>query len=176
MSLNKLATNPWSPTISTGRKILRTRNGKALNRLKSPYRIFWTYDDGGENDPDLLVYKRREGYVYPGRGAEQINLPGQRPVYTYKPGQRDIDAGYPVQSDFWAILTSDHESSAGRERGMTFWILGQKIHVVAKRSDFVKDSETYLGYVQFAEAPVDGQPRAYLVNGIYRGVWPPFIA
>lgn len=177
MSLYKLATSPWSPTISTGRKILRTRYGKALNLIKSPYRIFWTYDDGGENDPDLVIWYRGSyadfGRIYnPDYDiAGQVNLPGSRPVYTCRESNYRTGANNSGPTHYWAILTYDHPSSEGRERGMTFWLFGQEIHVTAKRTNFVEGAETYLGY---ATTDYVHTNRIY-VNDTYRGEWPKFI-
>lgn len=169
--MKKLTTTPLSPDPADRRKVLRTRNGHALDLIETPISIFWTYDDHGENDPDLVIWYMYETggtgtYQHPIAfwGTQCLNLPGlSYPLYTEVVLARTLSrrgaANSPIR--LWAML-----SDATRSRGMTFWLFGKKIHVTAGSSDLYEDLDTFIGKIEISE------DRRFTVNGEYRGIWP----
>lgn len=166
----KLTTNPWSPDIADGRKVLRSRNKQALDMIGRPVGLFWIYDDRGEQDPELEIWAVEpepgiNGFTYRSSsywGSFLLNVPCQFPVYTLPP---DLDLElqlYARHLDIRAILLP----TRNRSRGMTFWVFGMKIHVLVRYADLVTEPECFV-------AGVDISPdRRVTVNGVDRGILP----
>ena len=167
--MKKLTTYPLHRDPSRGRTLLRTRNGQALNLIINQVSIFWTYDDHGENDPDLEIWSQTSwglvSYISRNKAAERLNLPGgTHPVYTSK--SLIYHFGTHAKTRTWVFLRDD-----SRSRGMTFWLFGEKLHVVASRpvdslDDEAEGEKTFLGKTEFSS------DRSVRVNNVCRGIWP----
>lgn len=167
----KLTTSLLSPDPAGGRKLIRSMNGKSLTRIVDPVSIFWTYDDHGEDDPDLEIWctYRSAGtgvYIHSNEFyvSGRLNLPGlSYPLYTHDLLINFLSSrgmgNCPIR--MWAFL--DDES---RSRGMTFWVFGKKIHVTACFASLYEDLDHFIGRIEISE------DRRFTVNGEYRGVWP----
>lgn len=162
MSLRKLTTTPCSRDLVSGRKLLRSRNGHALTWIQKPVSIFWTYDDGGENDPGLDLAG------WPGFGNfRRLNLPGSITLHTDDSlSHRSTVRMWPYEM-VYAFL-----SEGSSPRGMTFWMFGLKIHVTAcEPVPLDEEADFFLCKIERKREEGGTWTRNVLVNGVDRGPW-----
>ena len=165
--MSNLTTNPWAD-IQNGRKILRSRTGKNLTLISKPVRVFWTYDDMGENDMALEIYAvHKNGFSARWNMRERqeqgeikkLNASGSYHLYTCP----SLD----WYVNFYGYLTLEtFMRDTDRTRRMTFWVFGMKIHVTASNQE-VSESENFIAKTEILSG------RRVYVNDVYRGIWPP---
>lgn len=159
--MSKLTTNPWS---RSGRKILRSGSGNALNAIGNPIYFFWAFEDHYEENFGITGRSDRPFFYRTmwQSQAKRLNLPGQNPIYTF-----------PVDEMFtWSRLNSLYlwaTVSEGRPPcRVTIWVLGLKIKVIAQYQESSTPPEGKENYI----GQMTRENGHRYINGIDRGIWP----
>ena len=151
----KLVTDPWN---QNGRKLIRSRDGDALCIFENRPRIFWTYDDQGENDWRLEINCRQTNpywmwYTY---SSDRILNVSGRLLYT------SHNIAIPIPGEIEAHFNVG-DTSIQYERALTFWVYGLKIHLMAHTGSGIQRDSIF--------ATLESAAGHIFVNGVDRGKW-----